>query len=63
MDGPGVRQVPEGSGEQMKMEETDCGDICGAPTTPAAKGQAKVKLMNYVRPRKTFAVDWVLNMK
>ena len=33
MDRPGVRQVPEGSGEQGKMEETGCEIICGAPTT------------------------------
>ena len=38
MDRPGVRQVPEGSGEQRKMEETSCDIICGAPTTLAAKG-------------------------
>ena len=38
MDRPGVRQVPEGDGEQRKMEETGCGIICGAPTTPAVKG-------------------------
>ena len=31
MDRPGVRQVPEGSGEQGKMEETCCEIICGAP--------------------------------
>ena len=37
MDRPGVRQVPEGSGEQGKMEETGCG-ICGAPTTLEVKG-------------------------
>ena len=30
---PGVRQVPEGSGEQGKMEETGCEIICGVPTT------------------------------
>ena len=36
MDRPGVRQVPEGSGEQRKLEETGCEVICGAPTTPAA---------------------------
>ena len=34
----GVRQVPEGSGEQGKMEETGCEIICGAPTTFAVKG-------------------------
>ena len=38
MDGPGVRQVPEGSGEQGKMEKTGCKIICGAPTTLAVKG-------------------------
>ena len=37
MDRPGVRQVPEGSGEQGKMEKTGC-NICGAPTTIAFKG-------------------------
>ena len=42
MDRPGVRQVPEGSGEQRKMEETGCEVICGARTTLAEKGQAKV---------------------
>ena len=35
---PGVRQVPEGSGEQRKMEETGYEIICGAPTTLAVKG-------------------------
>ena len=29
MDRPGVRQVPEGIGEQGKMEETGCEIICG----------------------------------
>ena len=38
MDRPGVRQVPEGSGEQGKIEETGCEIICGAPTTVAVKG-------------------------
>ena len=33
MDRPGVRQVPEGSGEQGKMEKADCKIICSAPTT------------------------------
>ena len=37
MDRPGVRQIPEGSGEQEKMEKTGCKIICGAPTTLAAK--------------------------
>ena len=30
MDRPGVHQVPEGSGEQERMEETGCEIICGA---------------------------------
>ena len=38
MDRPGVRQVPEGSGEQGKMGETVCEIIRGAPTTLAVKG-------------------------
>ena len=38
IDRPGVRQVPEGSGEQGKMEKTGCKIICGAPTTLAVKG-------------------------
>ena len=38
MDRPGVRQVPEGSGEQGKMEETGCEIVCGAPTTLVVKG-------------------------
>ena len=33
MDRPGVRQLPEGSGEQGEMEETGSEIICGAPTT------------------------------
>ena len=37
MDRPGVRKVPDGSGEQAKMEETGCEIICGAPTTLVVK--------------------------
>ena len=33
MDRRGIRQVPEGGGEQRKMEETGCEIICGTPTT------------------------------
>ena len=35
---PGVHQVPEGSGEQGKMEETGYEIVCGAQTTIAIKG-------------------------
>ena len=44
MHRPGVRQVPKGSGEQRKMEETGCEVICDAPTTIAIKGKVKVKV-------------------
>ena len=44
MDRPGVHQVPEGSGEHRKMEETGCEVICGAPMTPAVKRYVKVKV-------------------
>ena len=37
MDRPGVCQVPEGGGEQRKMEETGCEVICGVPITPPVK--------------------------
>ena len=43
MDKPGVRQVPEGSEEQGKMEEISCEIICGYPMILAVKGQVKVK--------------------
>ena len=45
MDRPGVRQVPEGSGEQGKIEETGCEIICGAPTTLAVKGLMMMIMM------------------
>ena len=35
MDRPGDRKVPEGSGEQGKMEITGCKIICGALATLA----------------------------
>ena len=38
MDRPGVRQVPEGSGEQGKMEKTGCKIIWGALMTLTVKG-------------------------
>ena len=40
-----VRQVPEGSGEQGKMEKTGCKIICGAPTTLAVKGLMLMMLL------------------
>ena len=38
MDRPGFCQVPEGSGEQRKMEETGFEVIFGAPMTLVVKG-------------------------
>ena len=38
MDRPGVCQVPEGSGEQGKKEETGCKIISGALATLAVMG-------------------------
>ena len=46
MDSPGVRQVPEGSGKQGKMEKTGCKMICGAPTTLMVKGLMMMMMMN-----------------
>ena len=38
IDRPRVRRVPEGSGEQGKMEETGREIFCGSPVTLAVKG-------------------------
>ena len=51
MDRPGVRQVPEGSGEQGKMErerekkKTGCKIICGAATTLVVKELMMMMMM------------------
>ena len=45
MDRPAVRQVPEGSGEQGKMEESGCEIICGAPTALAVNGKIMMMMM------------------
>ena len=37
MERPGVRQVPEGSGERGKKKETGCEIICSTPTNIAVK--------------------------
>ena len=44
MDRPGVRQVPEGSGEQGEMDKTGYKIISGAPTTLAVKGLMKMMI-------------------
>ena len=48
MDRPGVRQVPEGSGERGKMEKTGCKIICGVPTTLAVKGLMMMMMIDDV---------------
>ena len=49
MDRPGVGQVPEGSGEQGRMEETGCKIICGVPTILTIKGEMMM-MMNTAQP-------------
>ena len=56
MDRPEVRQVPEGSGEQGKMEKTGCKIIYGAPTILAAKGLMIMTMT--VSPRDCVFGDW-----
>ena len=48
MDRPGVWQVPEGSGEQEKMEETGWEIICGVPTTFVVEGLMMMMMMMMV---------------
>ena len=49
MDRPGVRQVPEGSGEQGKMKKTGCKITCGAPTTLVVKGLMMMMMLTLIR--------------
>ena len=46
MDKLEVRKVPEGSGEQGKMEKTGCKIMCGAPATLEVKG-LMMMMMNH----------------
>ena len=61
MDRPAVRQVPEGSGEQGKMEKTGCKIICGAPTTLAFKGFMMMMMMMITPHRMDFLVHKDVN--
>ena len=45
LDRPGVRQVPEGSGEQGKVGENCCKIICGGQTTLAVKELMMMMMM------------------
>ena len=51
IDRPRVRQVPEGSGEQGKMEKTGCKIICSAPTTLAVKGLMMMIMRSVMIPQ------------
>ena len=51
IDRPGVRQIPEGSGKQGKIEKTGCKIICGAPTTLAVKGLMMMVIVCNASPR------------
>ena len=59
MDGPGARQVPEGSGEQRKMEKTGCKITCGVPPTLAVKGSMMIMMIvqKYYRNHRNVAKD------
>ena len=65
MDRPGVRQAPEGSGEQGKMMKTGCKIISGTTTTPAVKGlmrekreHAKLQQPDVTRSRAVYFAPW-----
>ena len=53
MDRPGVRQVPEGSGEQGKIEKTGCKITLGAQTTLAVKGLMMMMTCNMPTERRS----------
>ena len=55
MDRPGICQVPEGSGEQGKMEKSGCKIIRGSPTTLAVKG-LMIMMMTTTDPVKAVTV-------
>ena len=57
MDRRGVRQVPEGSGEQGKVEKTGCKIVCGAQTTLAVKGLMMMVMINGLRDPVRFCVE------
>ena len=44
----GTKYSRKGGEEQIKMEETNCEIICGAPTTLAVKGQMMMMMMRVI---------------
>ena len=61
MDRSGVRQVPEGSGKQGKMEKTGCKIICGAPMILAVKGLMMIMMMTV--PLCLWLIKTLFNLK
>ena len=61
MDRPGVSQVPEGSAEQRKMEETGCEVICGAPKTPRFATATTDKYRDTILYKNTLYYDCILH--
>ena len=66
MDRPGVRQVPESSGEQCKMEKTGCKIICGAPKTIAVKELMMMMMRaegcTMIRPHRIELECWLVDI-
>ena len=58
MDRPGIRRVPEGSGEEVKIEKTGCRIICCAPTTLAVK-----RLMMMMNPIEHDSMSYVMSFE
>ena len=64
MDRCGVHQVPEGSGEQGKMERNGCKIICGAPTTLVVKGLMIMMMMkNICQNLRDGSTHWALPLR
>ena len=60
MDRPGVRQVPEGSGEQNKMKET--GRYLWCPNDPPSygigEGEGEGDRTTIIYPKLSFGAQW-----
>ena len=60
MDRPGVRQVPEGSGEQGQMEKTGCKIICGTSTFLMVKGLMMMMMNVHCLP--AYVMCWSISV-
>ena len=63
MDRPGIWQVPEGCGEQGKMEKTGCKIICGAPMTLEVKRLMMIMAYKYASNACTYETGNSYNNK